>query len=75
MNVYIEPLADELVKLWNGVTIDDVSRPVVQREFQLHAMLAWTIHDGTSKVIIKWCYRLILMLILTVHNYFIFNIH
>ena len=46
MNVYIEPLVDELVKLWNGVTMYDVSRPVGQREFQFHAMLAWTIHDA-----------------------------
>ena len=33
------------------------------------------VNRGRSKVIIKWCYRLILMLILIVHNYFIFNIH
>ena len=33
MDVYIEPLVDELLKLWNGVTMYDVSRPVGQREF------------------------------------------
>ena len=31
MNVYIEPLIDELVELWNGVTMYDVSRPIGQR--------------------------------------------
>ena len=46
MNVYIEPLIDELVELWNGVTMYDVSRPIRQRQFQFHAILAWTIHDA-----------------------------
>ena len=46
MNVYIEPLIDELLKLWNGITMYDVSRPIGQRQFQFHAMLAWTIHDA-----------------------------
>ena len=27
MNMYIEPLIDELLKLWNGVTIYDIFRP------------------------------------------------
>ena len=26
MNVYIEPLIDELLKLWNGITMYDISR-------------------------------------------------
>ena len=39
MNEYIEPLIDELLKLWNGITMYDVSRPIQQREFQFHAML------------------------------------
>ena len=34
MNVYIEPLIDELLKLWNGITMYDVSRPIQQRKFQ-----------------------------------------
>jgi hypothetical protein len=47
MNVSIEPdLIDELLKLWNGVTMYDVSRPIGQRQFQFHAMLAWTIYDA-----------------------------
>jgi hypothetical protein len=42
MDVYIEPLIDE----W-GITMYDISKPVgVQREFQFHEMLVWTIHDA-----------------------------
>ena len=33
MNVYIEPIIDELHKLWNGITMYDVSRPIRQRKF------------------------------------------
>ena len=46
MNVYIEPLIDELVELWNGVTMYDMSRSIGQRQFQFHAILAWKIHDA-----------------------------
>ena len=46
MNVYIEPLIDELLKLWNGISMYNVSRPILQRQFQFHAMLVWTIHDA-----------------------------
>ena len=46
MNVYIELLIDELLELWNGVTMYDVSRPIGQRKFQFHVMLVWTIHDA-----------------------------
>jgi hypothetical protein len=28
MNVYIETLIDELLKLWDGVTVYDISRPI-----------------------------------------------
>ena len=30
MNVYIESLIDELLKLWAGVTMYDISRPIGQ---------------------------------------------
>ena len=46
MNVYIEPLIDELQKLWNGITMYDVSRPIRQRQIQFHAMIVWIIHDA-----------------------------
>ena len=45
MNVYIEPLIDELLNLWNGITMYGISRPIRQRQFQFHAMVVWTIHD------------------------------
>ena len=28
MDVYIKPLVDELVNLWNDITMYDVSRPI-----------------------------------------------
>ena len=46
INVYIEPLIDKLVVLWNGVTMYDICRPIGQRQFQFHAMLVWTIHNA-----------------------------
>jgi hypothetical protein len=46
MNGYIEPLIDEFLKLWVGVTMYDISRPIGQRQFQFHGILSWTIHDA-----------------------------
>ena len=46
MNVYIKPLIDELLKLWNGINTYEVSRPIRQRKFKFHVMLVWTIHDA-----------------------------
>ena len=46
INIYIEPLIDELMVLWNAVTMYDIYRPIGQRQFQFHAMLVWTIHDA-----------------------------
>ena len=46
MNVYIEAIIDELLKLWNGITMYDVSRPIQKREFQFHAVVVWTIQDA-----------------------------
>ena len=46
MAVYIEPLIDDLLELWNGVTMYDISRPNGERQFQFHEMLVWTIHDA-----------------------------
>ena len=33
MDVYIESLIDELLKLQNGITMHDVSRPIQHRKF------------------------------------------
>ena len=46
MNMYIEPLIDKLLNLWNGVTMYDISRSIGQTKFQFHAMLLWKIHDA-----------------------------
>jgi hypothetical protein len=35
MNAYIEPPIDELLKLWVGVTMYDISRPIGQRRFPI----------------------------------------
>ena len=45
MNVYIDPLIDELLKLWADITMYDISIPIEQKQFQLHGIHAWTIHD------------------------------
>ena len=33
MNVYIEPLIDKLLKLCNGITMNDVSRSIGKEKF------------------------------------------
>ena len=33
MNVYIEPLLDELLKLWVGITMYETSRPIGKNNF------------------------------------------
>ena len=45
MNVYIEPLIEELLYLWDGITMYVDSRPIGEIEFQFHGILVWTIHD------------------------------
>ena len=45
MNVYIDPLIDELLNLWVGITMYDISRPIGKKQFQFHGILAWTLHD------------------------------
>ena len=46
INVYIEPLINKLMVLWNGVTMYDIYRSIGQFQFQFHTMLVWTIHDA-----------------------------
>ena len=46
MNVYIELLIDEFLKLWKGITMYDISRPIGKIQFQFHGILGWTIHDA-----------------------------
>jgi hypothetical protein len=44
-DVYMEPLVEELLKLWYGVSAYDITKEWGQRTFQLRAVLLWTIHD------------------------------
>ena len=46
MNVYIEPLFDELLKLWACITMYDIYRPIGHKQFQFHGILAWTLHGA-----------------------------
>ena len=39
MNVYIEPLINELMKLWTDITIYEISKTIGERQFQFHKML------------------------------------
>ena len=46
MNVYTEPLVDELVNLWAGITMYHISRPIGKRQFKFHGIVTWTSHDA-----------------------------
>jgi hypothetical protein len=45
MDVYLKPFLDELKVLWNeGCIVQNMSKPTMD-EFQVKAILMWTIHD------------------------------
>ena len=44
-DVYLEPLVEELLQLWEGIPAYDIRVEVGQRNFTLWGMLLWTIHD------------------------------
>lgn len=44
MNVYIEPRIYEVLKLWVGISMNDISIPIRRKQFQFHGILALTIH-------------------------------
>jgi hypothetical protein len=46
MNVYIDPLIDELLNLWADITMYDICKPIGEKKFQLCGILVWTIHDA-----------------------------
>jgi hypothetical protein len=46
MNVYIEPLIDKLLKLWVGITMYDICKPIGEKKFKFSGILLWTIHDA-----------------------------
>jgi hypothetical protein len=46
MDVYLQPLVDELKELWEGIHVYDVSRPITtERNFTLYGICAYTTHD------------------------------
>lgn len=47
INVYLQPLIDELLELWDGFEMSDASKAQDSptRKFILHAIATWTIHD------------------------------
>ena len=46
MNVYIAPLINNLLVLWTGFTMYDISRPIGQKQFKFYAIIVWTIRDA-----------------------------
>ena len=49
MDVYLQPLVDELKELWEKIHVYDVSRPIAtDRSFMLYGICAYTIHDYPS---------------------------
>jgi hypothetical protein len=45
MNMYIGALIDELLKLWEGITMYDICKPIGNKRFQCCGIILWTIHD------------------------------
>ena len=44
-DVYMQPVIEELLQLWIGIPAYDVTKEVGSRNFNLRAVLLWTIHD------------------------------
>ena len=46
MDVYLQPLVDEVKELWEGIHVCDVSRSIAtERSFKLYGICSYTIHD------------------------------
>ena len=46
MDVYLQPLVDELKELWEEIHVYDVSRPITTaRSFTLYGIFYYTTHD------------------------------
>jgi hypothetical protein len=43
--VYLEPLVEEILQLWNGISAYDITKDRGEQTFNLKAVLLWTIHD------------------------------
>jgi hypothetical protein len=46
MNAYIEPLIDELLNLWVGIIMYDISKPIGEKKFKFRGIILWKIHDA-----------------------------
>jgi hypothetical protein len=46
MNVYIEPLINELLKLLDGITMYDICKPIGDKKFKFCGIILWAIHDA-----------------------------
>jgi hypothetical protein len=51
-NVYLEPLVEELLQLWQGVPAYDIRKEHGLWRFTLRAVLMWTIHDFPGYAIV-----------------------
>ena len=55
INVYLQPLVEELELFWHEVPAYDVSSPRGMGDFQLWALLLWTIHEYPTYGLISGC--------------------
>jgi hypothetical protein len=47
MDAYIYHFIDELIQLWVGITLYNVSKST-RKKIQFHIILTWTIHDASQ---------------------------
>jgi hypothetical protein len=47
-DMYMEPLVEEILQLWYGISTYDITKEQGQRTFNLRVVLLWTIHDFSS---------------------------
>ena len=55
VDVYLEPLIDELEELWRGIEVIDMSRLASTKNFFLKAVLMWTMHNFLGYGNLKGC--------------------
>lgn len=55
IDVYLEPLVDELLVLWDGVPAVDMADSTHPSTFTLRGMLLWTIHDYPAYGLVSGC--------------------
>jgi hypothetical protein len=55
VNVYIDPLIEELLNLWDIITMYDICKPIGHKRFQCHGILLLAIHDSPGLTIFVVC--------------------